>query len=53
MIQLALASSRTQHASDAFGIDSSWFEEELRRGGYLIPLSDAVALVLNPYEGKK
>lgn len=53
MIQLALANSRTQHASDAFGIDSSWFEEELRRGGYLIPLSDAVALVLNPYEGKK
>ena len=53
MIQLALASSRTQHPSDAFGIDSSWFEEELRRGGYLIPLSDAVALVLNPYEGKK
>ncbi|NYE25608.1 hypothetical protein [Pigmentiphaga litoralis] len=53
LIQLALASSRTQHASDAFGIDSSWFEEELRRGGYLIPLSDAVALVLNPYEAKK
>ena len=53
MIQLALANSRIQHASDAFGIDSSWFEEELRRGGYLIPLSDAVALVLNPYEGKK
>jgi hypothetical protein len=53
MIQLALTSSRTQNASDAFGIDSSWFEEELRRGGYLIPLSDAVALVLNPYEGKK
>lgn len=52
-IQLALTSSRTQQASDAFGIDSSWFEEELRRGGYLIPLSDAVALVLNPYEGKK
>ncbi|KQZ34957.1 hypothetical protein [Massilia sp. Root1485] len=53
IIQLALASSRTQHVADAFGIDSSWFEEELRRGGYLIPLSDAVALVLNPYEGKK
>jgi hypothetical protein len=53
MIQVALTSSRTQNASDAFGIDSSWFEEELRRGGYLIPLSDAVALVLNPYEGKK
>lgn len=53
MIQLALSSMRTQQASNAFGIDSSWFEEELRRGGYLIPLSDAVALVLNPYKGKK
>jgi hypothetical protein len=51
MIQLALTSSRTQHATNAFGIDSAWFEEELRRGGYLIPLSDAVALVLNPYKG--
>lgn len=51
MIQLALSSMRTQQASNAFGIDSSWFEEELRRGGYLIPLSDAVALVLNPYKG--
>ncbi|WP_213780750.1 hypothetical protein [Caballeronia sp. dw_276] len=50
-IHLALASSCTQNAADAFGIDSSWFEEELRRGGYLIPLSDAVALVLNPYKG--
>jgi hypothetical protein len=51
MIHLALDSSPTQRAADAFGIDSSWFEEELRRGGYLIPLSDAVALVLNPYKG--
>jgi hypothetical protein len=51
MIQVALARSRTQHATNAFGIDSAWFEEELRRGGYLIPLSDAVALVLNPYKG--
>jgi hypothetical protein len=51
MIQLALSNMRTQQASNAFGIDSSWFEEELRRGGYLIPLSDAVALVLNPYKG--
>jgi hypothetical protein len=40
-----------QHAADAFGIDSTWFEEELRRGGYLIPLSDAVSLVSNPYKG--
>jgi hypothetical protein len=51
MIQAALTSSRTQRATNAFGIDSAWFEEELRRGGYLIPLSDAVALVLNPYKG--
>ena len=40
-----------QHAADAFGVDSTWFEEELRRGGYLIPLSDAVSLVSNPYKG--
>ncbi|MBB5509519.1 hypothetical protein [Paraburkholderia atlantica] len=51
MIHLALDSSPTQSSANAFGIDSSWFEEELRRGGYLIPLSDAVALVLNPYKG--
>lgn len=50
MIQQALTCSRTQEGVNAFGIDSSWFEEELRRGGYLIPLSDAVALVLNPYK---
>jgi hypothetical protein len=32
-------------------IDSSWFEEELQKGGYLIPLSDAVSIVVNPYKG--
>ena len=40
-----------QHATDAFCVDSTWFEEELRRGGYLIPLSDAVSLISNPYKG--
>ena len=50
MIQQVLTCSRTQEGVNAFGIDSSWFEEELRRGGYLVPLSDAVALVLNPYK---
>lgn len=45
----ALNSSPIQHATTAFGINAVWFEEELRRGGYLVPLSDAVALVANPY----
>jgi len=48
-IGVALNSSSTQHATTAFGINATWFEEELRRGGYLVPLSDAVALVANPY----
>lgn len=39
-------------SSDVAGLDSSWFEEELRRGGYLIPLSDAVSLVTNPFKAK-
>lgn len=30
--------------------DSSWFEDELRRGGFLIVLSDAVSIVVNPYK---
>jgi hypothetical protein len=47
----ALSPYGIQLASDAFGLDSTWFEEELRRGGYLIPLSDAVSLVCNPYKG--
>ena len=49
--EAALSPYGIQQASDAFGLDSTWFEEELRRGGYLIPLSDAVSLVCNPYKG--
>ena len=49
--EAALSPYGIQHASDAFGLNSTWFEEELRRGGYLIPLSDAVSLVFNPYKG--
>jgi len=30
--------------------DASWFENELRRGGVLIELSDAVSMVENPYK---
>lgn len=30
--------------------DISWIEEELRQGGFLIELSDAVSMILNPYE---
>jgi hypothetical protein len=30
--------------------DASWFEDELKRGGVLIELSDAVSMVENPYE---
>lgn len=30
--------------------DSSWFEDELQRGGFLIALSDAVSIVRNPYD---
>lgn len=50
-VGVALAAYGMQHGANGFGIGSSWFEEELRRGGYLIPLSDAVALVINPYKG--
>lgn len=50
-VGVALAAYEMQHGATGFGIGSSWFEEELRRGGYLIPLSDAVALVINPYKG--
>jgi len=32
--------------------DTSWFEDELQRGGYLIALSDAVSIVWNPYKEK-
>lgn len=46
-----MAAYGMQSDADAFRVDSSWFEEELRRGGYLIPLSDAVSLVINPYKG--
>ncbi len=49
--EAALSPYGIQQAADAFGLDSTWFEEELRRGGYLIPLSDAVSLVSNPYKG--
>lgn len=49
--EAALSPYGIQQATDAFGLDSTWFEEELRRGGYLIPLSDAVSLVCNPYKG--
>ncbi len=49
--EAALSPYGIQQGSDAFGLDSTWFEEELRRGGYLIPLSDAVSLVCNPYKG--
>jgi hypothetical protein len=44
-----LQASGDSDSADAAGLDSSWFEEELRRGGYLIPLSDAVSLVTNPF----
>ena len=37
----------------AVSIDSSWFEDELRRGGVLIELSDAVSMVENPYKQYK
>ncbi len=39
-------------ASNLTGItaDSSWFEDELLRGGFLIALSDAVSMVENPYQ---
>lgn len=40
-----------QREANSFTVDSTWFEEELRRGGYLVPLSDAIALVQNPYKG--
>jgi hypothetical protein len=32
--------------------DTSWFEDELQRGGFLIALSDAVSIVWNPYTEK-
>jgi hypothetical protein len=32
--------------------DTSWFEDELQRGGFLIALSDAVSIVWNPYKEK-
>lgn len=32
--------------------DTSWFEDELQRGGFLIALSDAVSIVWNPYSEK-
>lgn len=51
MAEAAISPYGIQQASDAFGLDSTWFEEELRRGGYLVPLSDAVSLVCNPYKG--
>lgn len=50
-VELRRAPSETENDGEALGIDSTWFEEELRRGGYLVPLSDAVSLVLNPYKG--
>lgn len=33
--------------------DTSWFEDELQRGGFLIALSDAVSIVWNPYIQKR
>lgn len=33
--------------------DTSWFEDELQRGGFLIALSDAVSIVWNPYDSEK
>ncbi len=30
-------------------IEQSWFEEKLKATGFLIPLSDAVSLVQNPF----
>jgi len=33
--------------------DTSWFEDELQKGGFLIALSDAVSIVWNPYESEK
>jgi hypothetical protein len=30
--------------------DTTWFEDELQRGGFLIALSDAVSIVQNPYK---
>lgn len=30
--------------------DTTWFEDELQRGGFLIALSDAVSIVCNPYK---
>ena len=33
--------------------DTSWFEDQLQRGGYLIALSDAVSIVWNPYDSEK
>jgi len=33
--------------------DENWFEEKLRATGFLIPLSDAVSLVTNPFSKSK
>ena len=50
-VSKSVGASNTQEDAKIFGVNASWFEEELRRGGYLIPLSDAVSLVSNPYKG--
>lgn len=47
----ALIANEAGEEATALEVDSSWFEEELKRGGFLIPLSDAVSLVANPYKG--
>ena len=47
----ALIANKASEEATALEVDSSWFEEELKRGGYLIPLSDAVSMVVNPYKG--
>ncbi len=49
---LWLQANGENDGSDVTGLEPSWFEEELRRGGYLIPLSDAVSLVTNPFKAK-
>lgn len=53
--ELALALSWLGNPNSVVAVaqDTSWFEDELQRGGFLIALSDAVSIVWNPYESEK
>jgi len=49
--EIAIAIKWMDSSMNLTGItaNSSWFEDELLRGGFLIALSDAVSMVQNPY----